>query len=127
MSMTVEQWNNLTAEEKELRAEEMPQEMKGKSGVPGTEDLVKLQGSVNKLTEQLEYHAKKLGDVGVIGIACILMLAEGMRTANEVGIPARGVLLNFTGCDHWNDQPFASSFVQDSLKSILEEKYGVRD
>ena len=83
--------------------------------------------SKRKLTEQLEYHASKMGDMGVIGIACIMMLAEGMRTANEVGIPARGVLLNFTGCDHWNDKPFASEFVMSTLTSILEEKYGVRD
>ena len=46
------------------------------------------------------------------------------RTAAEVGVPARGVLLNFCGCDHWNDKPFASEFDMAWLEAILEEKYG---
>lgn len=88
---------------------------------------VKIVFSKRKLTEQLEHFAKKTGDLSVIGIACILMLAPGMRTAAEVDIPARGVPLNFTGCDHWNDEPFASDFSMARLKAILEEKYGPRD
>ncbi|KAA3637296.1 MAG: DUF116 domain-containing protein [Calditrichaeota bacterium] len=81
--------------------------------------------SKRKLSEQLEHHARQMdGDTSVIGIACILMLANGMRAADDLGIPARGVLLNFCGCDHWNDEPFASEFQIEMLKSILEEKYG---
>ena len=80
--------------------------------------------SKRKLTKQIEHYGKKMGSVGVIGIACIMMLSEGMRTAHEVGIPTRGVLLSFTGCDHWNDKQFASGFQLSWLKSILEEKYG---
>jgi hypothetical protein len=80
--------------------------------------------SKRKLTEQLEHHHEKMGDMGVIGIACIMMLASGMRTAQDVGVPARGVLLNFTGCDHWNDEPFASQFSMEQLENILKEKYG---
>lgn len=83
--------------------------------------------SKRSLAEQLEYHADKMGDMAVIGVACIMMLATGMRKANEVDIPARGVLLNFTGCDHWNDNPFASQFNLDALEAILEEKYGQSD
>lgn len=85
---------------------------------------IKILFSKRKLTEQLEYFSEKVGDLSVIGIACIMMLASGMRTAHEVGVPARGVLLNFTGCEHWNDEPFASDFTMASLKAILEEKYG---
>ena len=80
--------------------------------------------SKRKLTEQIEYYDKKMGSVGVIGIACIMMLADGMRTAIDVGVPTRGVLLSFTGCEHWNDEQFASGFQLSWLKSILEEKYG---
>jgi hypothetical protein len=43
-----------------------------------------------------------------------------------VGIPARGVLLNCTGCEHWNDVPFASNFSLDWLKEVLKEKYGAK-
>ena len=80
--------------------------------------------SKRKLEKQLKYHRKQLGDTGVIGIACILMLAEGMRTAEEAGIPARGVPLMFCGCEHWNDIPFTSVFSFSWLESLLEEKYG---
>ncbi len=88
---------------------------------------LKIAFSKRKLTEQIEYFAGKMEDLSVIGIACVMMLASGMRTAAEVGVPARGVLLNFTGCEHWNDEPFASEFAFSSLKAILEEKYGPRD
>ncbi len=80
--------------------------------------------SKRKLSEQIEHYVKEMGDVGVIGIACIMMLANGMRTAMDEGVPTRGVLLSFTGCEHWNEEPFASGFQLSWLKSILEEKYG---
>lgn len=78
--------------------------------------------SKRKLSEQLKYFSDKSGDMGVIGVACIMMLASGMRAAKEVSVPARGVLLNYTGCDHWNDQPFGSEFTFSALESILKEK-----
>lgn len=95
-------------------------------------DLAKKYGakvffSKRKLTEQLEHHGDKMGDIGVIGIACVMMLASGMRTAHEIDVPARGVLLNFTGCEHWNDKPFASAFNLDQLENILREKHGNKD
>jgi hypothetical protein len=80
--------------------------------------------SKRKLGEQIEHYRDRGASLGVIGIGCVLMLAEGMRTAAEAGVPARGVLLNFCGCEHWNDEPFASEFAMDSLKAILEEKHG---
>lgn len=80
--------------------------------------------SKRSLEKQLRHHAEKMGDMAVIGVACIMMLANGMRTAEELDIPARGVLLNFTGCEHWNEKPFASEFTLKSLEKILEEKYG---
>jgi len=87
---------------------------------------LKIIFSKRKLEMQLEHYQKKMGDLGVIGIACIKMLAMGMRSAAEVGVPARGVLLNFSGCEHWNDQPCASEFSRMWLLDILEEKYGPR-
>jgi len=83
--------------------------------------------SKRKLGEQLRYFDDKLGDLSVIGIACIKMLADGMRTAREKNIPARGVLLGFSGCEHWHDQPCASEYSLDWLRSILTEKYGSPD
>jgi len=80
--------------------------------------------SKRKLERQIEHYADRSGQLGVIGVGCIMMLASGMRTAHEVGVPARGVLLSFSGCEHWNDEPCASEFPIDQLKAILEEKYG---
>jgi hypothetical protein len=83
--------------------------------------------SKRKLAEQIEHYAEQSGDLAVIGIGCLMMLASGMRTAAEVGVPARGVLLNFSGCEHWNDQPLASEASLERLEAILEEKYGTDD
>lgn len=89
----------------------------------GEEYGAKVVFSKRKLSKQIEHYSETMGDIGVIGVACLLMLASGMRTADEVGVPARGVLLSFTGCDHWNEKPFASGFPISRLQSILEEKY----
>jgi len=80
--------------------------------------------SKRKLEQQIEHYAETEGDLGVVGIACLTMLASGMRTASEVGVPTRGVLLSFTGCEHWNEEAFASGFPISWLKEILKEKYG---
>ncbi len=83
--------------------------------------------SKRKLSEQLEHFDKQSESLGVIGVACLLMLAEGMRTAMKLGIPVRGVPLDYCGCEHWNDQPFASAFPMAQLQKMLEEKYGNED
>jgi len=80
--------------------------------------------SKRKLSEQITHYAGESDELGVIGIACLMMLAEGMRTAAQLSVPARGVLLSFSGCEHWNDVPFTSEFDMEKLESILEEKYG---
>lgn len=80
--------------------------------------------SKRKLQDQIEHYKGRAGDLGVIGIGCVLMLASGMRTAAGAGVPARGVLLDFCGCEHWNDQPHASEFPLARLEAILKEKYG---
>ena len=79
--------------------------------------------SKRKLEEQIKHFAGKSESLGVVGVACLLMLAHGMRTAMDEGIPVRGVPLGFTGCEHWNDQPFASAFPITQLEAILKEKH----
>lgn len=79
--------------------------------------------SKRKLEQQIEHYAGKSQNLGLVGIACLLMLAKGMRTALELGVPVRGVPLDYTGCEHWNDQPFASAFPMARLESILKEKH----
>jgi hypothetical protein len=82
--------------------------------------------SKRALTEQLTKIRDTKKSASVIGISCILTLASGMRTAREVGLPARGVFLNFTGCDHWAEIPFVTETMLERVEKILEEKYGAR-
>ncbi len=81
--------------------------------------------SKRKLEQQLTKIKKDKPSLSVIGISCILTLAGGMRTAKDVGIPARGALLNFTGCDHWSEVPFSTETAIGRVCEILEEKYGL--
>jgi hypothetical protein len=83
--------------------------------------------SKRKLERQLLKIKNDFPSVSVIGVSCLLTLAPGMRSARGIGVPARGVLLNYTGCRHWSDAPFATSTAIGRLQSILEEKYGIPD
>lgn len=83
--------------------------------------------SKRALTEQIEKIKKDKKSLSVIGIACLLTLASGMRSVKEAGVPARGVFLNFTGCEHWADQPIVTETTLSRLETILEEKYGTKD
>jgi hypothetical protein len=63
-------------------------------------------------------------DLSVIGVACVMMLAGGMRSAEEAGVPSQGVLLNFCGCEHWADEPFPTDTVVERVEELLRGKYG---
>ncbi len=89
---------------------------------------IKCYFSKRALTEQIEKIKKDKKSLSVIGIACLLTLASGMRSAREAGVPARGVFLNFTGCEHWaDDKPIVTETTISRLEAILEEKYGPKD
>lgn len=81
--------------------------------------------SKRKLAEQIEKIKKRKPSLSVIGIACLLTLADGMRTAKQVGVPARGVFLHYTGCEHWaTKEPIVTETSLARLEAILKEKYG---
>jgi hypothetical protein len=92
-------------------------------------DKYAIEGYFSKraLVEQLEKIRKDKPSLSVIGISCLLTLASGMRSANEAGVPSRGVFLNFTGCEHWADKPFPTETAIEKLRAILVEKYGTSD
>jgi len=93
-------------------------------------DKYNVKGYFSKraLVEQLtKIKEAEQSTLSVIGISCLLTLASGMRSAKEAGLPSRGVFLNFTGCDHWAEKPFATETAVERIKSILEEKYGIAD
>jgi hypothetical protein len=64
----------------------------------------------------------KYRDLSVIGVACIWMLANGMRAAEAAGVPSQGVLLNFCGCEHWRDDPVVTEAVVARVEAILAAK-----
>ena len=60
--------------------------------------------------------------LSVLGVACIWMLAGGMRAAEEAGVPSQGVLLNYCGCEHWRDEPMVTDAVVERVEAILAAK-----
>ncbi len=64
----------------------------------------------------------KYKDLSVVGVACIMMLAGGMRAAEEAGIPSQGVLLNYCGCEHWVDDQFVTDAVVAKVEEVLRGK-----
>ena len=63
-------------------------------------------------------------DLALLGVACIWMLAKGMRDAEEAGIPSQGVLLNYSACDHWSDAPETTDAVAERVAEILRARTG---
>jgi hypothetical protein len=61
-------------------------------------------------------------DLALLGVACIWMLAKGMRDAEEAGIPSQGVLLNYSACDHWSEAPAVTDAVVERVAEILRAR-----
>jgi uncharacterized protein len=62
----------------------------------------------------------KDGDLGIIGIACIINLISGGWKAKAMGIPAQCVLLDYCGCkNHWDDIGFSTSINMEQLEKIM--------
>jgi hypothetical protein len=77
------------------------------------------------LEHEKQFRALRRGryrDLSVVGVACIWMLASGMRTAEEAGVPSQGVLLNYCGCEHWRDDPVVTDAVVERVEAILAAK-----
>ena len=61
------------------------------------------------------------GEVGVVGVACILNLLEGGFRAKGLNMAPQCVLLDYCGCrKHWHPEGIATSINLAKLKSILE-------
>ena len=61
-------------------------------------------------------------DLALLGVACIWMLAKGMRDAEEAGIPSQGVLLNYAACEHWSETPTTTDAVVERVAEILRAR-----
>ena len=65
---------------------------------------------------------KAYPDLALLGVACIWMLAKGMRDAEEAGIPSQGVLLNYSACEHWSATPATTDAVVERVAEILDAR-----
>lgn len=58
-------------------------------------------------------------EMGVLGVACVPELVEGMRLCRKLGIPALGVPLDANRCQRWMGQDLAGSFNLGVLAGLL--------
>ena len=62
--------------------------------------------------------------IGVLGIACIPELVQGMRLCRKLDIPAVGIPLDVNRCERWMGHTSEGSFSLDALKNLLGDRAG---
>lgn len=62
---------------------------------------------------------KRYGDIGLLGVACVPELYEGIALARKMGIPALGVPLNYNRCSRWLGEAQYTNFNLEQLKKII--------
>lgn len=72
------------------------------------------------LEEVFALARKKYGDTGLLGVACVPELHEGMLLSRKMGIPAQGVLLNYNRCRRWTGAANFTSFNLAQLIKVIE-------
>jgi hypothetical protein len=60
-------------------------------------------------------------DVGIVGVACAPGLVGAGYRARNRGLPAQCVLLDFSGCAHWLDEPKPTTFDLADMAHTLEQ------
>ena len=85
----------------------------------GVEPYLWMEADLKKLL-----HALSRGEasVGVLGIACLPELVQGMRLCHRRGVPVVGVPLNANRCARWMGTLHETSFHLDALRRLLEEE-----
>lgn len=63
----------------------------------------------------------KEGELGIIGIACVINLLAGGWKAKGYGIPAQCVLLDYCGCkNHWDEEGFPTVIDMQQLEKVMD-------
>lgn len=61
------------------------------------------------------------GNIGVVGVACVLNLLAGGLKARRLGYVPKCVILNECGCDiHWDEQGVVTSLDEEELEYVLK-------
>ncbi len=79
------------------------------------------QASLRKLFRKLIY---KHGSIGVLGVACIVELAWGMRLCLKGGIPVIGLALNANRCRRWMGNFYDNSIDLTELEKLVSGSTG---
>lgn len=60
------------------------------------------------------------GDVGIVGVACVLNLIAGGYQAKALGYEPQCVILNYSGCvQHWHESGLVTGIDLDKLTAIM--------
>jgi len=61
-----------------------------------------------------------VGDLGVVGVSCVLTNAPGGWKTHALGVPAQGVLLDYCGCHyHWHKEGFPTDLNIRQLLRVM--------
>jgi len=63
---------------------------------------------------------KRHGSLGVLGIACVVELAWGMRLCMKAGVPVVGIPLNANRCIRWMGEFYENSVDMEELERLLK-------
>jgi hypothetical protein len=83
----------------------------------GIHPYILSRGSVSQLLKELH---KKHGSLGVLGIACLVELIEGMRLCLKAELPVVGIPLNANRCPRWMDTMHETSIDLAALHNLLK-------
>ena len=82
----------------------------------GVNPYIWSRGSLKSMFSKL---VKKHDSIGVLGIACVVELIEGMRFCMKAKLPVVGIPLNANRCPRWMGGFFDTSVDLSALKKIL--------
>jgi hypothetical protein len=75
-----------------------------------------MSGRLKSLVRNL---VEKNGSTGIMGIACIVELANGMKSCRKAGIPVVGIPLNANRCIRWMGDFYENSVDLEELKLLI--------
>ena len=63
---------------------------------------------------------KQHGSIGVMGVACVVELARGMRLCTKAGLPVIGIPLNANRCIRWMDGFYDTSIDLSAIEKLIQ-------
>jgi len=91
----------------------------------GRSDFSLYVSQIQDLEKLFDSARRRYGDIGLLGVACVPELYQGMILAREMEIPAQGVPLNYNRCSRWMGKAQYTNFNLDQLKKIINPNYSI--